>query len=179
MPGRFSAILPLSAVLAAALCLSCSTGKGPKHGYLCRDHGYHRATIKDEFAACFQIKAEEIDSFYIFQQEASCNGKNAESEAAKLKGIIADQIVEMIMSRLEAAYGKELTSRWRLESIDISVPFRSFVLSENGSCRMKVIAILRKDDLSPRSLTKFLPLEYKMNILEPTEREKQDFRMKK
>ena len=56
------------------------------------------------------------------------------------------------------------------------MPFRTFVNTEGGQSRVRVIALLKKDDLSPRSLIRFLPLEYKMNLVEPTSREKREFR---
>jgi hypothetical protein len=172
---------PLFIALAVCFCaaVSCSNQKGGLHGYICREHGYHRATVKEEFASCFRIKTDEIDSFYIFQQDSPCEEKDIDSTASRLKGIVADQIVDMIMSRIEAAYGKDLTSHWRLESIDIPVPFRRFVLIDASGCKVRVIALLKKDDLSPRSLIRFLPLEYKMNIIEPTEKEKQEFKRMK
>lgn len=167
-------------MIAALTCFAasgCSTQKAPKRGWLCREHGTHLATVKADFLACFQIAQTDIDSCYIFEKESAMKtGTDIDSTAALLKENVADEIVDLIMKRLEAAYGSELTSHWRLESIDIGVPFRTFVLAESGKNRVKVIALLKKDDLSPRSLIRFLPLEYKMNLVEPTSREKREFR---
>ena len=174
-------VLRSSLLVLAALSLltaaGCSTQKVPKRGWLCREHGTHLATVKAEFLACFQIAQADIDSYYIFEKENAVKaGKEIDPTAALLKENVADEIVDLIMKRLEAAYGSELTAHWRLESIDIGVPFRTFVNTEGGQSRVRVIALLKKDDLSPRSLIRFLPLEYKMNLVEPTSREKREFR---
>lgn len=167
-------------ILAALSCLAaagCSPQKTPKRGWLCREHGTHLATVKADFLSCFRIAQADIDSYYIFEKESAVKtGKDIDQTAALLKENVADEIVDLIMKRLEAAYGSELTSHWRLESIDIGVPFRTFAFTEGASSKVKVIALLKKDDLSPRSLIRFLPLEYKMNLVEPTSREKREFR---
>ena len=173
----FSSYIPIIIALTCFAAAGCSTQKTRKHGWLCREHGTHLATVKADFLACFQIGQSDTDSCYIFEKESSVtNGKDLDSTSAILKEKVADEIVDLIMKRLEAAYGSELTAHWRLESIDIGVPFRTFVLAEGPSLRVKVIALLKKDDLSPRSLLRFLPLEYKMNLVEPTSREKREFR---
>jgi hypothetical protein len=174
------AFLHAAAIAAAALLCTvsaCSTQKASRSGYLCAEHSIHRATVKEEFAACFQIRPDQIDEYYIFERDVSVSDlKNVNSAASQIKDTIANDIVDLIMKRLEAAYGSELTSHWRLESIDIHVPFRRFILNEDGKFKIKVIALLKKDDLSPRSLIRFLPLEYKMNLVEPTSREMKMFK---
>ena len=156
---------------------ACSTQKAQRTGYLCREHSVHRATDREEFAACFRIAPHEIENYYIFEKEVSAkNAAGVDAAASQMKELAAEEIVDLIMKRLEAAYGSELTAHWRLESIDIDVPFRRFVFADNGVFKVKVMALLKKDDLSPRSLIRFLPLEYKMNLVEPTSREKREFR---
>ena len=175
MKKILSSAVMLSVIFCAAV--SCSTQKESRHGYLCKEHGYHRATVKDEFAACFGITTSDIDNYYIFEKENTVStSADIDPTASRLKGIVADEIVDLIMKRLEAAYGSELTAHWHLESIDISVPFRRFVMNDGAGFKVKVIALMKKDDLSPRSLIRFLPLEYKMNLVEPTERERRQFK---
>lgn len=166
-------------LIAVSLCLvfvSCSGQKrGEKNGYLCREHGTHNSEDRYEFATCFQIPAGDMDQYYVFSRETSVkNISEVDAAALRQKEIVADEIVGLIMIRLEAAFGNDITSRWHLESIDLDVPFRRFVFNDSGTYKIKVIAVMRKDNLLPRSLIRFLPLEYKMNLMNPTQQEKYD-----
>jgi len=165
-----------AALLLCTMVLSCSGQKrAAKSGYLCREHGLHSADDRSEFASCFQIRSDEIDQYYLFSRETTAKTPaDIDAAANRQKELIADEIVELIMGRLELAFGNDIASRWHLESIDLDVPFRRFVFNDNGSFKIKVFAVMRKDDLSPRSLIRFLPLEYKMNLMKPTDQEKFD-----
>lgn len=162
-----------AACIVCALVLSCSGQKrAAKTGYLCREHGLHNADDRGEFVSCFQIQSDEIDQYYLFSRETTAKTPaDIDAAANRQKELIADEIVELIMGRLELAFGNDIASRWHLESIDLDVPFRRFVFNDSGSYKIKVFAVMRKDDLSPRSLIRFLPLEYKMNLMKPTDRE--------
>ncbi|MGL4368958.1 MAG: hypothetical protein ACRCUT_04705 [Spirochaetota bacterium] len=171
-------LFSLLAVCLLSVFLSCSvqkkTGAG---GYLCREHGIHSSGKKAEFSACFGIEPDKIESCYLYEKESTASDSASVSRiSAGLKGQIADEIVARIMLRLEEAFGSDLVSRWHLESIDLPVAFRCFVFNDSGTYRVKVFALLKKEDLEPRSLIRFLPLEYKMNLLEPNSGELREYK---
>jgi hypothetical protein len=168
--------ISIAVIASAIVILSCSTVvKDAKEGPVCREHGIHSYKNRIDFAACFGVSLEEIDSFYIFSREEKFPEAQMNAGIARLKNAVADEIVEVIMKRLEAAFGNDLNANWRLESIDMPVPFRTFLRTGSSSVTVTVAALVRKKDLEPSSLIHFLPLEYKMKLIKPNEKEIRDF----
>jgi hypothetical protein len=170
------ASISIALIVSAVMILSCSTAiRNPREESICREHGIHSYKNRDEFAACFGLSPEEIDSFYIFSREEKFPEAQTNAGIARLKNAVADEIVEVIMKRLEAAFGSDLNTNWRLESIDMPVPFRTFLRTGSSSVTVTVAALVRKKDLEPSSLIHFLPLEYKMKLIKPNEKEIREF----
>ena len=164
--------LPLLGII-----ISCvGTQKIQPVDFLCKDHGTHRLLNKQEFADCFGVKVADLDSEYIFSQEGSA--KNVDEigpVASNLRNAVADLIVDAIVKKLEVAFGNDFTQNWRLERIDLPVTFRTFTIASAVPIKVKVVAIVKKDDLTPRSLVRFLPLEYKMKLMKTNEQDMKDF----
>jgi len=122
--------------------------------------------VKEDFAACFSIDLKRFNEYYYYSKVETFPAKEQAEGAKRLKDMVESEIVDTIMNRLEAAFGKALNANWQLEHIDMSVPFRTFVRKNGGSVDIKVVGIVRKKDLEPPALVHFLPLEYKMKILD-------------
>ena len=147
--------------------------------FICKDHGTHRLSNKQEFAECFGVKASDLDLVYIFSHEGSAQSVDGIGpSASQLKNAVADEIVDVIVKKLEVAFGNDITTNWRLERIDLPVTFRIFTVESTVPVKIKVVAIVKKDDLAPRSLVKFLPLEYKMKLMITNDQEMKEFEKK-
>ncbi|HEY1406026.1 MAG TPA: hypothetical protein VF857_05395 [Spirochaetota bacterium] len=141
---------------------------------ICKEHGTHRITVKTEFAACFGVDPKTIDEYYLFSKEETVPKDKINATSVRLKNAVADEIVDEILKRLEAAFGNDVNANWHLESIDMPVPFRTFVRTRDGDVDLKVVGIVRKKNLEPGELIHFLPLEYKMKLLKPNRKDIQD-----
>jgi hypothetical protein len=161
----------VSVVLLCSLMISCAgvrtTGVSDEKRMVCREHGIHHPDNAAEFAACFGIEKGKIDQYYIFEKGSKGSAAETDQTAARLKSLVADMIVDEIMKRLEQSFGNDLTANWRLESISMPVPFRTFVRTQDGAAEVKVFALVKKSDLEPQALIRFLPLEYKMKLIQP------------
>ena len=147
--------------------ISCAEAPKKTEGdMICVDHGTHRVSVKEDFAACFGIDPQHFNEYYYYSKAETFPEKEQAAGAKRLKDMVENEIVDSIMKRLEAAFGKALDANWQLEHIDMPVPFRTFVRKNGGSVDIKVIGIVRKKDLEPSALVHFLPLEYKMKILD-------------
>ncbi len=163
----------VSVLLITACIISCAEAPKKTAGeMICVEHGKHRASVKEDFAACFGIDSSKFNEFYYFTKESTYPAKDEAEGTAQLKELVKDDIVDTIMKRLEASFGNELNANWQLEQIDLPVPFRTFIRKNSGSVDIKVIGVVRKKDLAPAALIHFLPLEYKMKILKTDGKEK-------
>jgi hypothetical protein len=170
---HLSAIAAFSFLLFS-LFLSCAgTQKSIEQDYICREHGVHHFNNKEEFCACFGIDISAVSNYYVFSKETKLSGDEKEA-AASIKDAVADDIVDIIVKRLDAAFGSDVFSRWQFEKIDIPVTFRSFKKKAPDGSYIKSTAISLKANFTPRALIKFLPLEYKMKLLKPVDQYKDD-----
>jgi hypothetical protein len=158
-------------LIAGCLFASCKgTQKKNDSDYICRAHGQHRLDVKESFCACFGIKPEKTDDYLIFSKEGLQGKSSIESCEKAVKNEVADEIVAFIVTRLNAAFGNELLIHWDLERIDLPIIFRTFVKTASDDTHVKVVAVARKEDFTPRALIRFLPLEYKMKLLKPDDK---------
>ena len=122
----------------------CSHGIKPGGKFVCIEHGIHNPENKEQFCECFSIKHENIDDYLIFSNEAISATKDITDTAARCKNAVADEIVNIIVLKLETAFGNNLAANWRLEQIDLPVLFRTFASNGESSRKVKVIAIIEK-----------------------------------
>jgi hypothetical protein len=162
-------------LVSFAAFISCAgTQKTAEQAFLCRDHGIHHPENKDEFCACFGIDPAAVSGYFVFSKESAISG-DENSTAAALRDSVADDIVDMIVKRLDAAFGMDAIAHWQFDKIDLPVIFRSFRKNTPDGVRIKVIAVSLKENFTPRALIRFLPLEYKMKLLKPEDKYKDDF----
>ena len=156
-------------ICIAALAFVFSCAEAPKKtggDLICVEHGTHRVSVKEDFAACFGIDPQRFNEYYYYTKAETFPANEQAEGAKRLKDMVESEIVDTIMNRLEAAFEKALNANWQLEQIDMPVPFRTFVRKNGGSVDIKVVGVVRKKDLEPSALVHFLPLEYKMKILD-------------
>jgi hypothetical protein len=164
---RIAAII----LIASCFVVSCKGIQKKADGdYICKTHGQHRLDVKESFCACFGIKADKIDDYLIFTREGVQGKSTIESCEQSLKNEVADEIVTFIVARLNVAFGNDLLIHWELEKIDLPIIFRTFIKTGSDDTHVKVVAVARKEDFTPRALIRFLPLEYKMKLLKPEEK---------
>jgi hypothetical protein len=162
-----------TAVILIACCfiLSCKgTQKKADDAYICKMHGQHRLDIKESFCACFGISPEKTEDYLIFSREGRQGKSSFESCEKAVKNEVADEIVAYIVARLNLAFGDDLLIHWELEKIDLPIVFRTYLKTGADDTYVKVVAVARKEDFTPRALIKFLPLEYKMKLLKPEDK---------
>jgi hypothetical protein len=158
-------------LLAGCFIVSCKgTQKKTEGDYICKMHGQHRLDKKESFCECFGINSEKTADYLIFSKESVQRKNSSESTEKQLKNEVADEIVSFIVTRLNLAFGNDLLIHWELEKIDLPIVFRTYVKPGAEDTFVKVVAVARKEDFTPRALIKFLPLEYKMKLLKPEDK---------
>jgi len=158
-------------LVAASFLLSvhCSQRQVKKIGYTCTRHGTHHVTDNTQLADCLGVSHNELELYYLFREKGSVQGKQGVSaEATRVKDRVKERIVNLMVRKLEGAIGQALYTRWRFDSMSMRVPvkFREFRKTEGDITGIIVIGIIKKKEFEPRNIIKYLPLEYKMQIME-------------
>lgn len=156
------------AVACAIQTLQCSTAEvSDFHDYRCVEHASHRYADREELCACLGIDPKEYDSYQFFTLEDSVKkADDLPSLTERLKDEMERKIVSIVMHKIENAMGKHLYKYWKFEDTNIPVTMRRFTKKEGDTYSAMVIAAMTKYSLSPRGIIMYLPLEYKMHILE-------------
>ncbi|MBN1498921.1 MAG: hypothetical protein JW982_02090 [Spirochaetes bacterium] len=147
--------------------VSCSSGQHGKIYSICIENGVSRFEIESEFAECFGIAVEDIDSYEIYKIAESVNISIQDDVTVSiLKNKLSAVIAGNILMRLKNAFGQNVEEYWKLERITIPVKYRSFRKNDGENKDVTVIGMILKSELTPRALIKYLPLEYKMQFIE-------------
>ncbi len=135
--------------------------------FICAEHSTHHFAAREEFAQCAGFQPAEYDKYFLYQEEYYTREKGRIPAVAKeLRGKLEDKITEFVMDRISQAMGKQLYKHWDFDAMHIPVVFRTFSAFDGEKYPVKVVAVMRKGDFSPRGIIMFLPLEYKMHLLE-------------
>jgi hypothetical protein len=113
------------------------------------------------------INPTEYDSYQFFTIEDTT--KKADDLPAltdRLKDDMERKIVSLVMRKIEDAMGKHIYKYWKFEDTNIPVTIRRFTKKDGDVYSAIVAAAMTKYSLSPRGIIMYLPLEYKMHILE-------------
>ncbi|MFW5771144.1 MAG: hypothetical protein ACOCX9_06885 [Spirochaetota bacterium] len=158
-------------LVAASFLLSvhCSQRQVKKTGYTCTMHGTHHATDRRQLAECLEVSHNELELYYLFREKGSVQGKQGVSaEAVRVKDRVKERIVNLMVRKLEGAIGQALYTRWRFDSMSVQVPvkFREFRKTDGDMTNIIIIGAIKKNEFEPRNVIKYLPLEYKMQIME-------------
>ncbi len=160
----------MSIIAASCIVLfsQCSTTEESESGgYRCIDHAIHRYANREELCACLGIVPKEYDSYQFFTLEDSTKKpEDLPSLTERLTDEMERKIVSIVMHKIENAMGKQLYKYWKFENTNIPVTIRRFTKKEGDTYHALVIAAMTKYSLSPRGIIMYLPLEYKMHILE-------------
>lgn len=156
------------ATACAVLSFRCSTTEEVRtQGYRCLEHGAHHYERKEELCACLGIDPKDYASYEFFIIEDSTKKfDDLPSLTERLKDEMERKIVSTVMHKIEKAMGKHLYKYWKFEETNIPVTIRRFTKKEGDIYGALVIAAMTKYSLSPRGIIMYLPLEYKMHILE-------------
>ncbi len=171
LPGKAGVWMLLTG--AVFLCVHCSQTPVKKSGYTCTMHGTHYLSDSSQLAACLEVSYSDIESYYIFREKGSVQGKvDVGAEAERVRGRVKERIVNLMVRKLEAAIGQALYTRWRFDSMSTRVPvkFREFRKTEGNITGIVIIGVIKKSEFEPRNIIKYLPLEYKMQIMEDEDR---------
>ena len=159
-------------IIAAAAWIGCATPQQPEvsapPAFVCREHGAHTIENRASFHECMKIPSG-AEQDYFFYEESSLRPVSAgmlEATAKELRGEIEDKIVAFVMGKITRAMEKQLFKHWDYDSMRIPATIRTFVKEEKGLFSVKVFAAMKKSDFTPRGIIMYLPLEYKMHLLE-------------
>ncbi|MCX7680300.1 MAG: hypothetical protein N2316_13940 [Spirochaetes bacterium] len=135
--------------------------------YRCTEHKIHDYENREELCACFGINPADYDSYQFFYLEDSTkNAQDLPAITESLQDQMERKIVSIVMHKIEKAMGKHLYKFWKFDETNIPVNFRHFTKKEKNSHSAVIVAAMTKYHLSPRGIIMYLPLEYKMHILE-------------
>ncbi len=150
------------------LIFHCTTAPVERsRGYLCIEHKTHYYANRQDLCACLGINPTEYDSYQFFTIEDTT--KKADDLPAltdRLKDEMERKIVSIVMRKIEDAMGKHIYKYWKFEDTNIPVTIRRFTKKDGEVYSAIVVAAMTKYSLSPRGIIMYLPLEYKMHILE-------------
>ena len=136
--------------------------KGVREGnFVCTMHGIHNYYNKAQLAQCIGIDEKTIDNYYLFSETGIGDSYANES---KLKSMVCEKIVDEVMLRIKMVYSDKQFQRWQFTDMSLPVIFRTFV-KKGSRQEMVVIGFVKKDDMSPKAIIYYLPLEYKMDII--------------
>lgn len=159
------AILHIS--ILAALCSCTSAPRRADSDFTCTEHGTHRYDSREDLCACLKINPGEYDRYEIFTMTAETKSADRVAEVLdRSRDDMEEKIVAMVMRRIERALGKNIVKYWRFEQMDIPVTIRGFKKKAGGTHQVIIVAAMTKYSLSPRGIVMYLPLEYKMHLLE-------------
>jgi hypothetical protein len=151
----------------AALCSCAGAPRRTGTDFTCTEHGTHRYGSREELCACLKINPAEYDSYEIFTMTAETKSADRVTEILdRTRDDMEDRIVSMVMRKIERALGKNIVKYWRFEQMDIPVTIRGFKKQSGGTHHVIIAAAMTKYSLSPRGIVMYLPLEYKMHLLE-------------
>lgn len=170
MQYKIQGITIVTAVII--LFVSCSGRQVTSTGYVCTKHGTHHLEDRFELAGCLGVdyKALVNDSFYIFRDTGYVSGtEDPDMEAERTRDRVKDKIVDLMVRKMEAAVGRMLYTRWRFDSMAPPVKFREFRKKEGDTTRILILGVIERKEFEPRNIIKYLPLEYKMQIMENEE----------
>ncbi len=152
------------------LCVSCSGRQVSSTGYICTNHGTHHLNDKFELAGCLEVDYRALDSLYIFRDSGYSSGKeDPDVEAERIRDRVKDKIVDLMVKKMEAAVGRMLYTRWRFDSMAPPVKFREFRKREGDTTHIVILGAIERREFEPGNIIKYLPLEYKMQIMEKEE----------
>ncbi len=135
--------------------------------YLCAEHGTHHFDNRGEQCACLSIPPGEYAEYHIFTETGETGDPAAvPALMEKLRDTMEDRIVSKVMHRIVHAMKKDIIKYWRFEQMRIPVTIRGFTKRIGDTHHVLVAAAMTKYSLSPRGIIMYLPLEYKMHILE-------------
>lgn len=162
------AFLAIIAAGCIAFSFRCSTTEeAVSQGYRCMEHASHHFANREELCACLGIDPKEYTSYEFFTIEDSTKkSEDLPGLTERLKDEMERKIVSIVMHKIENAMGKHLYKYWKFEETNIPVTIRRFTKKEGDTYSAMVIAAMTKYSLSPRGIIMYLPLEYKMHILE-------------
>lgn len=135
-------------------------------GFLCREHGSHNMEKRSEFAACFGFDEAKYDEYMFYSEmQETVSEANVETAMSGMKSSLEDKIVSFVMGKITTAMGQHLNKHWTFGNMKIPAVFRTFVKHDGGKYTVKTIAAMKKRDFTPRGIIMYLPLEYKMHLL--------------
>ncbi|HNV45520.1 MAG TPA: hypothetical protein PLE73_00630 [Spirochaetota bacterium] len=167
------AIASGAAVFAiVAACAGCASVPAvTAYDYVCALHGTHHLRDRAHTAACFGFPLAEYDNIRFFSREgAAQTDAQYDPLRARLTDEVENAIVDAVMQKIQSAMGASIKRHWRFEQIKVPVVLRAFRHDSPGAIRATVVAAMHKDRLAPAAIIKYLPLEYKMDIIDYEER---------
>lgn len=156
----------LCGMLAAALACAGASRRADTR-YVCTEHGLHHFELQGEQCACLNITPGRYGEYDVF----TMTGETKQADKVpglltRLRDDMEDKVVSMVLSRIERAMGKNILKHWQFENMDIPVTIRGFKKFQGGTHHVMIAAAMTKHSLSPHGIIMYLPLEYKMHLLE-------------
>lgn len=153
--------LAIALVIVFCAVNGCSKKSVRDGNFVCTVHGIHNCYNKSQLAQCIGVNEKSIDEYYLFSESGIGDSSANES---KLKSMVCDKIVDEVMLRIQMVYSDKQFQRWQFTDMSLPVIFRTFVKKGNRQ-EMMVVGLVKKDDMSPKAIIYYLPLEYKMDII--------------
>lgn len=149
------------------LISSCSSMKVEEQYSICVQDGKSRLEIQEEFAQSFSIDVNSIDSYQLFKKTISIRKTDSVRNAStNLENDIMNVLAQTVLIKMKMSFGPQVQEYYDYKKLTIPVKFRSFLKKGSEKSELTGIAIVKKSDLTARSLIKYLPLEYKMKIID-------------
>lgn len=140
--------------------IGCAGVQKSDAGWRCIDHGTHSWERRDEFIAC--TACGNPDDYQMFSVRRKAGPKEAkDSVFLHSREAVLDEMAEYIRLKVELYFAEATSGGWKLEKTTMPVIIRQYASDRE----VLTIGLIRKDDLTARALIRYLPLEYKMQLM--------------
>lgn len=156
---------------SAALCGCKTAGEVVAYDYVCVKHGTHHLRDRAQTAECFGFPLADYGDIRFFTQAGTARTPD-EYGATRIRVTdeVENEIVDIIMDTVKSALGRSIKRHWHFDRISVPAVFREFRHDEGPIAHIAVRAAMHKTKLAPGAIVKFLPLEYKMDLIDREEK---------
>jgi hypothetical protein len=147
-------------IMVLTLGSGCASVKKPASTWRCVEHGAHTWEGRDDFIAC--TGCGNPDDYQLFSVRKRLGPREAkDSVLHHSREMLLDEMAEYIRLKVEQFFAEATSTGWKLEKTTMPVIIRQYT-SEREAL---TIGLIRKEDLTARALIRYLPLEYKMQLM--------------
>lgn len=153
------------------LFIACKSNQTKTEYSICIQDGKSRLEIQSEFLECFNIQASEISDYKEYRKTINSKQQiDTENLSETIQNDLMEMLAKTILLKMRMSFGSDIVGNWSYDRIKIPVQYRSFLKTTKNGKVLTGIILIKKSDLETRSIIRYLPLDYKMQVLDQKNR---------